>query len=338
MTTFYTPSLGKLMIAATAALTVSAGCGFADDMGSDASAEGMRFGFIMASAQNRPDSAMAEGFRQAVEAAGGEAVLLSANGSIERMSNGIMDLVSQGVEGVATVTMDSVVALNWVERAKEAGIGYVSVTQQVGDPHTVAFEDVPTDVTAVVAENYLNTGHRIARAAIERGMLPSDGPAKIGIVEGQPGYAMVDQLTDGFRAELDAAGIAYDIVFAQPTDWTPASGQEVCANGLMAAPDADIIFSHAEDMAIGCAQAMEDVGATGKLITAAGGAQVASDLVRSRGIALSTCMAWGDMGAKAAAALIEQAKSGEESHGRLIETTSAFIDADTIDEVCPNLW
>ncbi|WP_166435440.1 sugar ABC transporter substrate-binding protein [Paracoccus versutus] len=334
----YTGKALNLALVGSAALALSVTCAMAQDAATSGSAQGMRLGFIMASAQNRPDSAMAEGFRRAVEDAGGEAVILSANGSIERMSNGIMDLISQGVKGVATVTMDSVVALNWVESAKDAKIGYVSVTQQIGDPKTTPFEDVNPDVTAVVAENYLTTGHRLARAVIDRGMLPTDRTAKIGIVEGQPGYAMVDQLSEGFTAELDAAGIDYEVVFAQPTDWTPANGQEVCTNGLMAAPDTDVIFSHAEDMAIGCAQAMEDVEAPGKLVTAAGGAERASGLVRSGAIALSTCMAWADMGAKAAAALIEQANSGEGATGRLIETTSALIDADDLDAACPNLW
>jgi ribose transport system substrate-binding protein len=250
-----------------------------------------------------------------------------------------MDLITQGVDGIATTTMDSVTALSWVESAKAAHIPYVSVTQQVGDPHKVAFRNVNPDVSAIVAEDYTVTGQRLAKEIVERGMLPRGKIAKIGMVEGQPGYAMVDQLNKGFTLALDEAGVKYKVVFAQPTDWTPAKGQEVCANGLIADPDIDIFFSHAEDMAIGCAKAVEDAGAAGKIVSAAGGSKLGAPLVRSGKIALSTCVAWTQTGEKAAKALIDAVADPSAPKGRLVETKPELIDANNVDKVCnPQQW
>ena len=164
-------------------------------------------------------------------------------------------------------------------------------------------------------------------------MLPTHRTAKIGIVEGQPGYALVNQLNQGFKAALDKAEIKYDIVFSQPTDWTPAKGEQVCQNGLVANPDIDLIFSHAEDIAIGCANAITAANSTAKLVTAAGGSKLGNPLVKSGATTLSMCEAWINTGALGAKALHEAATEPSTPKGRLVEYKPELINKDNIDAV-----
>lgn len=328
------------LIAAIAAVVVLVVAGIvflAPKMGAGApGAKEVRLAFIMTNEQNPAEIAMAEGFKREAEKLNAEVQVVSAKGSVEKMGNAIDDMIAQGVNGIATITMDSVVATTWVDRANDANVPFVSVAVQVGDPNKVPFKEVYPGLSALVGQDYTDTGTRIGEAVVK--LLPAGRKAKIGIVEGQPGYALVRLMNESFRATLDKAGANYEIVFSQPTDWTPAKGQEVCSNGLVANPDIDVIFSHAEDMAIGCAKAIGDAGAKAKLVTAAGGSKLGAPLVKSGAITMSACEAWittGELGAKA---LYEAATDPATPKARLVQYKPELIDAQNADTVCPPQW
>src|SRR5258708_8305073 len=80
--------------------------------------------------------------------------------------------------------------------------------------------------------------------------LPKDRTAKIGIVEGTAGVAAVKQRTQGFKQGLAKMGAKYEIVAAQPTDWTAEKGEAVCQNILTAHPDVNLFFSPYADLHI----------------------------------------------------------------------------------------
>ena len=298
----------------------------------------VRLGFVMTNAQNPAEVSMMEGFKQGAKAAGVEVTIISAKGSIERMGNGVMDLIAQRVNGIATITMDSLGGKTWVDSANKAGIPYVSVAVQIGDPKTTPFKNVYPGLSAFVGQDYISSGRRMAEAVVKRDLLPKGRTAKIGIIEGQPGYALVNQLKEGFEAGLKGAGANYKIVMSQPTDWTPAKGQEVCANALVANPDMDVFFSHAEDMAIGCAKAIQEAGSKAKLVTVAGGSKLGTPLIKSGAIAISMCEAWVNVGEQGAKALLEAINNPSTPKARLIEYKPELIDASNTDKVCPPQW
>ena len=301
-----------------------------------AQAEQPVLAFIITNAQNPAEISMKEGFEKKGKELGADVRIVNAEGSVEKMSNAIDDMIAQGVKGIATITMDSVVAMSWVDRANEAKVPYVSVAVQVGDPATTPFKEVYPGLSALVGQDYIVSGSRMAEAVVP--LLPKDRKAKIGIVEGQPGYALVAQLNQGFTEKLKEAGSDFDIVFSQPTDWTPAKGEEICANGLVANPDIDVIFSHAEDMAIGCAKAIEDAGSQAKLVTVAGGSRLGTPLIKSGAIDISMCEAWIRTGELGAQALFEAATDEATPKGRLIEYLPELITAENTDTVCPPQW
>lgn len=292
--------------------------------------------FIITNAQNPAEISMREGFEKKGAEMGAEVRVINAEGSVEKMSNAIDDMIAQKVAGIATITMDSVVAMSWVDKANEAKIPYVSVAVQVGDPKTTPFKQVYPGLSALIGQDYIVSGERMAEAILP--LLPTDHKAKIGIVEGQPGYALVDQLNQGFTEKLKAEGKDFDIVFSQPTDWTPAKGEEVCSNGLVANPDIDVIFSHAEDMAIGCAKAIKDAGAKTKLVTVAGGSKLGTPLIKDGEIAISMCEAWIKTGELGAEALFQAATDPNTAKGRLVEYKPELITAENTDQVCPPQW
>ncbi|TIX39400.1 MAG: sugar ABC transporter substrate-binding protein, partial [Mesorhizobium sp.] len=203
-------------------------------------AKDITLAFIATNQQNPAEVSQIKGFTAAAEKLGAKVMVLDARGSAEKMSNAIDDLIAQQVDGIAAIILDSVVAQSWVDKANDAKIPFVADAVQVGDPNKVPFKQVYPGLSALVGQDYIVSGSRMGEAAAK--MLPTDHKVKIGIVEGQPGYALVKQLNQGFKEALDKAGVKYDIVFSQPTDWTPAKGEQVCANGLIANPDIDLIF------------------------------------------------------------------------------------------------
>ena len=194
-----------------------------------------------------------KGFTEEAAKAGVKTIVLDPRGSVEKQANAIDDLLAQKVDAIGLLPMDSVVSQSWVDKISDANIPAVAISIMVGDPTSRGLRDVYPKLSAFVTTDDVAAG--ASSAALAAKSLPKDRTAKIAIVEGSPGAAVSAQRIEGFKQGLKDAGVSYDIVSSQPTDWTPEKGEAVCQNVLTANPDLDLIFSLADDMAIGCARA-----------------------------------------------------------------------------------
>jgi ribose transport system substrate-binding protein len=227
-------------------------------MAGQAMAEGKTFGLIVNNMAFPYNVVLADGFTKAVEAGGDKAVVLDSKMSMETQANQIDDLMAQGVDGIAFMANDSVAVMALVDKVAEAGLPIVAAAVPVGDPNVNPVDYAYPNLNALVSTQDVMpvTSQGVYAASI----LPKDREVKIAVVEGAPGFAVVTQRQEGFEAALTEAGIKFAIVSSQPSDWTPDSGEQICANALTANPDLDLIFSHADDMALGCAKAIADAG------------------------------------------------------------------------------
>ena len=302
-----------------------------------AHAKDVTLAFIATNQQNPAEVSMIKGFKRTAEALGAKAVVLDAKGSVEKMSDAVDDLITQKVDGITLIPLDGVVAQHWADEAKAANIPFVSTAVQVGDANKRPFKDVYPSLSALVGQDYIDSGNRMAQAAAK--LLPPGHVAKIGIVEGQAGYALVRQLNEGFEQGLKAAGVNYKIVMAQPTDWTPTQGESVCQNALVGNPDMDLFFSQAEDMAIGCAKAIAAASSHAKLVTVAGGSKLGDPLTESGAIAISMCEQWENTGSLSAKALYDAATKPSTPKKRLIQYKPVIITATNLKAACyPPQW
>ena len=219
---------------------------------SSAMAKDLTFGYVPASLEYPYNVMTAKGFEEAAKAAGVKTVVLDPRGSVEKQGNAIDDLLTKKVDAIGFLPLDSVVAESFVDKINAAKIPVAAIALQVGDSAKRKVDDPYPGLTALVATDNYKAGY--ASGEMAAGLLPKDRKAKIGIVMGDPAYTIVKLDTEGFRAALDKAGAKYEIVAEQPTNWTPQQGESVCQNFLTAHPDLDLIFSHADDMAIGCAR------------------------------------------------------------------------------------
>lgn len=305
-------------------------------IGSPASAQELTFGYIPGSMTYPYNVATAAGFEEAAKEAGVATVVLDPQGEVERQGNSIDDLIAQGVDGIGFLPLDSVVAESFVDRIEEAGIPVAAIAVQVGDPATRQFADVYPGLNALVAPNDVDMGERAGTLALT--LLEGLGhPAKIAIIEGAAGYAAVQQRSEGFTKALDAGGLEYEIVGSQPTDWTPEKGEAVCQNFLTTNPDIDLFFSQADDMAIGCARALEASGSEAKLIATSGGSQLGNAAIAAGELDGSVCMRPKLLGSLMFRVLHEAATGQNTAKAQFVTLDLPIITKDNLD-TCPAEW
>ncbi|MBY5392863.1 sugar ABC transporter substrate-binding protein [Rhizobium leguminosarum] len=303
-------------------------------VGPGAYAKDVTLAFVVTNFQNVAEVSQADGFKAEGEKLGAKVVLMDSKGSVEKQSNAIDDAIAQKVDGIAAIVLDSAVAKTWVDKANAAGIPFTAVLVQVGEPNA-KWTDVYPGLASLVGRDDFQTGEDLAGFAAKQ--LPTDRTAKIGIVEGMAGYSTVVNLTNGFKAGLEKAGAKYEIVSSQPTDWTQAKGQEVCQNALVANPDIDVFYAHAETMAVGCADAISDAGSKAKVVTAAGGLAAGMPYVKSGQITASVCELWREYGAAGADTLYKAATDAKTPKGALVSIPPPIYTAENADS-CKPQW
>jgi ribose transport system substrate-binding protein len=248
-------------------------------------------------------AAIAKGFSDAAAQAGATAIVLDAQGEVQKQANDIDDLVAQGVKGVAIMPLDSVVAQGWVERVRRAGVPVAAVAALVGDPKTRAITNVYPGLTALASQDEVAAGE--AAGTLAARLLPRDRPARIAIIEGAAGFPEVEQRARGFRQGLEKAGVRYRIVASQPGNWTAEGGEAACQNILAAQPTIDLFFNEADDMVIGCARAVRAAGSSARLI-GVGGSKLAVASIKAGAVDGTVCFKPEALGALAFQALAGQ--------------------------------
>ena len=300
-----------------------------------AQAEDLVFGYVPASLEYPYNVSTADGFKEAAAAAGVKVVVLDPRGSVEKQGNAIDDLLSQKVNAIGFLPLDSVVAEGFVDKVNAANIPVVAIASQVGDPAKRAVDKPYPGLSAFVATDNFKAGYASGEMAAK--ILPKDHTAKIAIVQGDPAYAVVKLDTDGFKAALDKAGAKYEIVAEQPTNWTPDQGEQVCQNFLTAHSDLDLIFSQADDMAIGCARAISAAASKVPLIATGGGSKLGHDAILAGEMYGSVCTRPKLLGALMFKALLEAVKDPATPKARYVTYDMPQITKDTIDS-CPEQW
>lgn len=279
--------------------------------------------------------AMADGFEERAKELGANTVVLDARSSAEAASNAIDDLIGQDISGIAALPVDSIASETWIDKTDYANIPLVAVAAQIGDPYTRSWNDVYPGVSALVGKDDVLAGEDAAKLALP--MLPEGRKAKIAILEGAPGFVAAVQRSKGFRKGLDEAGANYEIVSSQPTDWTPEKGESVCQNVLVSHPDVDLFFSHADDMAIGCARAIEANESNAKLIATTGGSSLGLAAIAAGELDGTVCMPWKTVGELTAQALYEAVMNPNTPKGRVVNVKTPLVTKDTLSD-CPVQW
>jgi ribose transport system substrate-binding protein len=281
-------------------------------------------------------AAVAKGFADAAKEAGQEAIVLDSKGAVLKQTNDFDDLIAQGVKGIAFLPNDSAVATAWVDKAVAAGIPVVASASMVGDTKTRDISDVYPNLAALVTQHEVNAGEEVGLLAGR--LLKAKGieNAKVAIIEGAAGYAEVGQRTSGFEAGMKKAGQAYQIVAAQPGDWSSEKGEAVCQNILASNPDVDLFFNQADDMVVGCARAVK-AGGSKALLLGFGGSKLAIQAIKDGQVDGTVCYKPEEIGRLSFNVLYDIVTGTKQHKAEFVTYKTPAVAIDSIDQ-CVGQW
>lgn len=281
-------------------------------------------------------SAIAKGFTDAAAEVGAETVVLDAQGDILKQTNDIDDLMAQGVVGIAIKPLDSVVAAGWADRVSSAGLPVVASASQFGDPSSRPIDDVYESLAALVTQQEVAAGREVGLLSARLLADQNLDVAKVAIIEGAAGYAEVSQRTEGFEAGMKEAGQGYEIVAAQPGDWSAEKGEAVCQNILASNPDVDLLFNQADDMVIGCARAVDAAGSDAVLV-GFGGSKLAIAAMKQGTVDGTVCYKPEEIGRISFKVLYDVVNGKAEHKEDFITYPTPGVSIDNVDE-CVGQW
>jgi ribose transport system substrate-binding protein len=176
---------------------------------------------------------------------GAETFMLApqSGSDIEGQMGMIQDVLTQDVDAIILSTHDENAAAPLVEKAVEQGVAVIIVNSDI--------PNFPTPVHGVVGYSQRNGTHAEGEYIIEM----FDGEAKVGVLEGLPGYHSTERIGGYLDAFADYPGM--EVVATLPTEWNVETGNTAMMDMLQAHPEIEVVITANDYISIGAALAAE---------------------------------------------------------------------------------
>ena len=199
--------------------------------------------------------AIGEGIKAAAAETGVETFMLApqSGADINGQMGMIQDVITKDVSAIILSTHDEAAAAPLVKQAIDTGIAVVIVNSDIAD--------FPTPVNAVVGYSQRAGTAKLGEYFL--GKLNGAG-AKVGVIEGQPGYHSTERVGGFLDAVKGKPGI--EIKASVPGGWNVEGGNTAAMDLLQANPDVDTLFAANDYMIMGAALAAKSLGRQLKLL------------------------------------------------------------------------
>ncbi len=194
--------------------------------------------------------AIGAGIEQRAAEAGVETFMLApqSGSDIAGQMGMIQDVLTQGVDAIILSTHDENAAAPLVKQAVDQGVAVIIVNSDI--------TTFPTAVHGVVGYSQRNGTHKEGEYILDL----VDGKAKVGVLEGLPGYHSTERIGGFLDAFEGQEGI--EIVTSLPTEWNVETGNKAMTDMLQAHPEIEVVVAANDYIAIGAARAAEALGRT----------------------------------------------------------------------------
>jgi len=182
---------------------------------------------------------------------GHQLVYTDAAGSSAKQASDVSSMIAQGVDAIFLPPREDKPLVPVILAARDAGIPVFLIDRDVD--HTMAKPG--QDYVTFIGSDFVNEGNRIAEWVVKN----ADGKSKIIELEGTTGSSPANDRKKGFD-EIIAKHPEFKIVASQSGDFARDKGRQVAETLLQAHPEADIIYAHNDEMAIGAIAALEAAG------------------------------------------------------------------------------
>lgn len=242
----------SLMLAAGIAgsLAVSASLAFAE-VPALKKKDKYKVGFAQTESNNPWRIAQTNSMKSEAEKLGIQLVYTDAAGSAAKQVADVNSMIAQGVDVIFLAPREEKPLIPAVMAAKKAGIPVILLDRSVDPKLAKAGKDYLT----FIGSDFIQEGQRVAEWLAKN----ANGKKKIIELEGTTGSSPANDRKKGFDDAIKAAG-GFEIVASQTGDFSRDKGRQVAESLLQAHPDADIIYAHNDEMAIGAIAAIEAAG------------------------------------------------------------------------------
>ena len=260
--------------------------------------------------------AIGEGIKKAAGAAGVETFMLApqSGADINGQMGMIQDAMTKNVSAIILSTHDEAAAAPLVKQAIDKGIAVVIVNSDIAN--------FPTPVTGVVGYSQRKGTAKLGEYFLGKN---AGKGAKIGIIEGLPGYHSTERVGGFLDAVKGKPGMEVKASIAG--GWNVEGGNTAAMDLLQANPDVDTLFAANDYMIMGAALAAKALGRNVMLL-GNDGDSAALEQIRDGAISATVNTTPGVMG-EIAFQVTMDAISGKFAGG-FVETPTTIVDKDNV--------
>ncbi|MCZ2720909.1 ABC transporter substrate-binding protein [Marinomonas sp. 15G1-11] len=210
-----------------------------------------KVGFAQTESNNPWRIAETKSFKDTAASCNWDLVYTDAAGSAAKQVSDVDSMIAQGVDVIFLPPREERPLLPAVLRAKAQGVPVFLVDRSVDEKVAKAGRDYVT----FLGSNFIEQGAIAANWLIEK----TGGKGLILELEGTTGSSPANDRRKGFDDEI-AKHPDMKILASQSGDFARDKGRKVTETLLQTYPNADVIYAHNDEMAIGAIQALEAAG------------------------------------------------------------------------------
>lgn len=204
---------------------------------------------------------VADGIQARAQEAGVEVSIVAAQEKADVQLGQVENFISQGVDGIIIIPVDTEAAGPMTTVAKNSDIPLVYINRRPAN--------LPADVPYVGSDS-------LVAGTLEMEQLAklADGKGKVGIIQGDPANEAARQRTQGCE-DVVAKHPEMEVLRTQAGNWYREKGLQIVENWIQSGDDITVICSNNDEMALGAIQALKNAGKLDEVFV--GGVDATSD-------------------------------------------------------------
>lgn len=212
-----------------------------------------KVGFAQTESNNPWRLAETASMKDEAQKLGYQLVYTDAAGSAAKQASDVNSMIAQAVDAIFLPPREDKPLVPVILSAKKAGIPVFLIDRDVDHAMAKPGEDYVT----FIGSDFVEEGQRIADWLIKT----MNGQANIIELEGTTGSSPANDRKKGFDERI-AGQSGMKILASQSGDFARDKGRQVAQTLLQAHPEANAIYAHNDEMALGAIAALEAAGKT----------------------------------------------------------------------------
>ncbi|WP_271898751.1 ABC transporter substrate-binding protein [Candidatus Phyllobacterium onerii] len=210
-----------------------------------------KVGFAQTESNNPWRLAQTASMQEEAKKRGWQLVYTDAASSAAKQVADVNSMIAQGVDLIFLAPREEKPLIPAIKAAKNAGIPVILLDRNVDASLAKAGEDYVT----FIGSNFIEEGQRVADWLVKN----ANGKTTIIELEGTTGSSPANDRKKGFD-DVIAKNSDFKIVASQTGDFARDKGRQVAETLLQAHPDANVVYAHNDEMAMGAISAIEAAG------------------------------------------------------------------------------